>query len=344
MIQMAIKVLIVDDSAFMRKVLSDIIHSDRELEVVGVARNGEEAIKKVQDLQPDVLTMDIEMPVMNGLDALAYLMSKSPIPVIMLSALTQEGATATIKALEYGAVDYISKPSGSISLDIDTKKDEILQKIKNASRVNVSRIKIIAKKSEKPKTDFKFKSGKKLIAIGSSTGGPQALISVIKEIPGGIPAPILMVQHMPKEFTPTFAQRLDSIGRLNVKEAAEGDRVEPGWGYLAPGDYHMELNNGSIKLNQGPKVHSVRPAVDITFDSIARNYEGRVMAVILTGMGADGSGGIVSLKEKGAYLVAQDKESCIVYGMPKAAYETGILDKVLPLEKIPGEIIKFLES
>lgn len=353
----AIRVLVVDDSAFMRKVISDIINNDPELEVVGRARDGLDALKKIKELRPDVVTMDVEMPGMDGLSALAKVMEEYPVPIIMLSSLTKSGAEQTVKALSLGAVDFIPKPSGQISLDIDKVKDEIISKIKIAAGTkkklknfyNISQyIEDKATKSNK-NIDLK-KSLNNIVAIGTSTGGPKALHQVIPKLPGSINAAILVVQHMPPGFTKSLAERLDSISQIRVKEAENNEIIVPGCAYIAPGDYHLTVNSrlvsGTkqlyISLDKTPPYGGHRPSVDVMFNSVANEFWSRIIGVIMTGMGRDGAEGLAKIKDQGGFTIAEDKSSCIVYGMPRAAVETGKVDKVVPLQNISEEIIRLL--
>ncbi len=336
---MAIRVLVVDDSAFMRKMVTQILNSCDDIEVIGTAKDGEDGIKKVEELKPDVVTLDVEMPKVDGLTALAYIMNKFPLPVVMLSALTGEGTKATVKALSYGAVDYIQKPSGTISLDIDKIKDEIINKVKLAATAKVRKLEL--RERPKPGIDFCLEN-EKVVVIGASTGGPQALVEVLSNLPRNIPASILLVQHMPKQFTKSFAERLNSLSEIEVKEAENGDEIIEGRALLAPGDYHMLVNSSKVILDDGPKINSVRPAVDPTMISAAQSYGKNVVGVILTGMGNDGAYGIKIIKEKGGITIAQDESTSVVFGMPKAAIATGCVDKVLPLHEIANEIITIL--
>ena len=328
-----IKVLVVEDSIFMRNVISDIINSDPQLQVIGTARDGEEALSKLDVLEPDVITLDIEMPRMDGLSVLKQIMKRKPKPVIMLSALTREGAIYTLKALDYGAVDYITKPSGNISLDLHTIKDEIISKIKMAASANLPKLKI------KPISIESCELGDNVVAIGASTGGPQALTYVLTSLPQNIP-PILIVQHMPEGFTKSFAERLDKLCKFRVKEAEEGDYISKDLVLIAPGGFHMTVSKtGRIRLDRTPPIHGVRPAVDPMMTSVARFYKSRAVGVILTGMGRDGAYGMKKIKEYGGVTIAQDEETSVVFGMPKAAIEEGCVDVVLPLHKIPIEIM-----
>ena len=344
-----IRVMVVDDSAFMRKILKDIINSDPELEVCCEARDGLEAINLAKLHKPDVITLDIEMPRMNGLDALRVIMKQNPIPVIMVSALTQEGAEATIKALEYGAIDFIPKPSSSISLNMREMKDEIISKIKEAAKVprrflELKRTRLL--RIQKGKRKKPSPSAKTVVAIASSTGGPQSLLKVIPKLPENLKAAVLLVQHMPPGFTRSFAKRLDSVSKIDVKEAEDGEDILENTAYVAPGDYHMEVRtqNGKPKivLNKKPKIHGVRPAADPMMITAAEVFGRRTVGVVMTGMGRDGAEGIVAIKKKGGITIAQDKETSIIFGMPKAAIETGMVDYIVPLDKIADTIVMAL--
>lgn len=349
-----VRVLVVDDSAFMRKIISDMIALDKELTVVGTARNGKESIQKIKDLSPDVITMDVEMPVMDGLAALEIIMKQFPRPVVMLSSLTNEGADATLKALELGAVDFITKPVSVFKVNTEEIKAQLIEKIKVASRVKVNtenlfrsstkkmEIKSIAKPSI---LQEKNKSIKRIVAIGTSTGGPKALQEIIPYLPKNIPASILIVQHMPPGFTKSLAERLNNISEMNVKEAEDNETLLAGWAYIAPGDYHLELKNEAnllkIKLTKTKPVSGHRPSVDVMMNSLARlNLGDKVISVIMTGMGSDGAEGIKNIKLSNGYTVAQDEATCVVYGMPKSAISLGCIDKIVPLQDIAGTIIQ----
>jgi two-component system chemotaxis response regulator CheB len=336
-----IRVMVVDDSMFMRKVITDLLASNSEIIVVGTARNGEDALDAIPKLKPDVITLDIEMPKMDGLTALKKIMSTKPIPVVMLSALTQEGAEQTFEALDIGAVDYLPKPSGSTSLNLGSVREELIRKIKTASRAKLSLYekKSVRKAVKKRIEPTNFKSGS-VINIGSSTGGPQAVDEVFSRLPRGVP-PIILVQHMPKYFTKPFAERLDKLSAFDVKEAEEGDRVEAGRALIAPGDFHMVVTNtGKIHLHQGPTVHFLRPTVDEMMLSAAKVYGSRNLGILLTGMGRDGANGMKAIKRRGGQTIAQDEASCVVFGMPKVAIDEGSVDVVLPLYRIPREIVR----
>lgn len=343
------RVLIVEDSAFMRKYISNILSTDDELDVIATARNGQEGVQLAAELKPDVITMDIEMPIMDGLTALENIMKTNPTPVVMLSSLTTDGAEATLKALEQGAVDFIAKPSGAISLDLSKVKDEMVDKVKNAAQARVQQVKAspirtLPKLVTTP-TITEVKALKKLVVIGTSTGGPKALQDIIPLIPRSIPAGILIVQHMPKGFTKSLADRLDSMSQITVREAVDGDEVQPGVALVAPGDFHMLLNKGSgkytVKLNQEPPVGGHRPAVDVMMKStLGSGLE--LVGVILTGMGGDGAEAMAQIKAAGGKTIAQDKDTCVVFGMPKVAIEKNCIDKVVPVQNVALEIMKML--
>lgn len=361
-----VRVLIVDDSAFMRKLIGDFLSEHSLIEVVGKARNGADAIKKIEELNPDVVTLDVEMPVMNGLDALKIIMEKNPVPVIMLSSTTKEGEENTILAFQYGAVDFIPKPSGSISLDLHKVKDELIEKVLSASKVNLSNLshstslsnegkkreesysKIVGKnriQEEVPIPSFR----KKIVCIGTSTGGPRALQEVVAKFPENLAAPVLVVQHMPPGFTNSLAKRLDSLSQVKVKEAEDGEIVQNGTVYIAPGGFHLKvIKSGDVlrvKLdNSTPPINGHRPSVDVLFTSVSKleNYE--KIAVIMTGMGSDGANGLINLKKSGAAkAIAESKNTSIVYGMPKAAIATNLVDEVQDLDNIAASILKYIQ-
>ncbi len=344
-----IKVIVADDSAFMRRVISDIINADSSMKVIATARNGEDVYEKLKEIKPDVLILDIEMPKMDGLKALEKIMKYIPLPVIMFSALTHDGAGTTIKALEMGAVDFITKPGGSITNIGDELAREIRDKVKTAASVPVPKIngtKAIPRSEmvAKDKIDIKktarqaTKHGNlKLVCIGTSTGGPKALHTVMSAISFFPDVSIFIVQHMPPGFTKSLAQRLDMVSGFKVKEAVEGEVVEGGVAYVAPGDYHMEISskteNLEVCLTQSPPINGHRPSVEVLMKSAAK-LDYPTIAVIMTGMGSDGAVGIKALKEAGAVTIGESSETCVVYGMPKAAYKLGVIDHEVPLYQI----------
>ncbi len=345
--------LVVDDSAFMRKIISDFISKDARLAVAGTARHGADAVEKAARLKPDVVTMDVEMPGMGGLEALALIMRKNPIPVVMLSSTTFEGAENALKAMELGAVDFVAKTSGSISLDLHKVRQELTDKVFAAAGANLNTV-TSAVSTEETAVDSTERhtpisrpkqSKGNLVLIGTSTGGPRALQEVLKNLPASLPAPILIVQHMPPGFTKSLAERLDTLSALTVKEAEEGEILKRGTAYIAPGGYHMTVKavgrSLAIMLDQSPAVNGHRPSVDRLFQSASLLAGVSVTAVVLTGMGSDGTEGICSLKENQyTYTLAESEETAIVYGMPKTAVNTGKVDKVAPLGWIAGEIVK----
>ncbi|TCO79926.1 protein-glutamate methylesterase/protein-glutamine glutaminase [Marinisporobacter balticus] len=346
-----IKVLVVDDSAFMRKIISDIINLDDTLNAVDTSRNGKEAIEKIKKLSPDIVTMDVEMPIMDGITALKMIMKQSPLPVVMLSSLTKEGADATLKALEIGAVDFITKPTNIFKMSTENMKQQLTEKIKIASRANIgSKGMVHSRKIENVhgmSTPFKETgSMKKIVAIGTSTGGPRALQEVIPYLPKNIPASILIVQHMPKGFTKSLAERLNNLSEIHVKEAEEGDILLPGYAYIAPGGYHVKIinsaNNYKINLTKEELVSGHRPSVDVMMNSLAQLKLKNLVGVIMTGMGSDGAEGIKNIKLQKGYTIAQDEATCVVYGMPKAAVNLNCIDKIVPLQDIATMITKYV--
>lgn len=360
-----IKVLIVDDSAFMRKMIQDFLSEHSAIEVIGTARDGRDALKKIKALKPDVVTMDIEMPVLNGLDALKLVMEEHPVPVLMLSSTTKQGAENTMMAMSYGAIDFIAKPSGPISLDLYKIKEELTQKVISASNANLTQL---AKKSTYvkstiiPMKDYskierreplvpaphQSMLTKKLVCIGTSTGGPRALQQVITRLPKDLDAPVFVVQHMPAGFTKSLANRLDSLSDCAVKEATDGEIAQKGTIYIAPGGFHMIIKemgaNLRIQLDATtPPRNGHRPSVDVMFESISHIAGYAKIAVIMTGMGADGSQGLIDLKNRGSVMaVAESQDTSIVYGMPKAAVATNLVDEIQNLDRIAETIMKYL--
>ncbi len=324
----------------MRKIVSDMLESDPRITVCGSARNGIEAIEKVKELKPDVVTLDVEMPRMDGLTALGHIMKECPVPVVMLSTLTQRGADATLTALSRGAVDYVQKPSGAVSLDVRKVRNILLEKVKAAAQSNPGTL-LLKKKSAALKP-LKYTPGSdtKIIAIGTSTGGPASLAEIIPRFPADTP-PMLIVQHMPADFTARFAERLNDTSAIRVKEASAGDKIEPGLALLAPGDYHMTVGkDGRVHVNKNPKIHGVRPAVDPMMTTASKVYKSKMIGVIMTGMGRDGAAGIEAIKKNNGFNITQDEATCVVYGMPQEAYKTGCVDLVVPLSKIPAEVLR----
>ncbi|WP_378951865.1 chemotaxis response regulator protein-glutamate methylesterase [Pelosinus sp. sgz500959] len=342
-----IKILIVDDSAFMRKLLSDLFSAEPDFVVIDTARNGMDAVNKVKQLKPDLITMDVEMPIMDGIKSLEVIMKETPTPVLMISSLTRDGAEATIRALELGAVDFVAKTAGIMS-SIAGISNEILTKSRAAVHAKIFRL--VEKTAKvlpaiKPIAYTPISPGdERILAIGTSTGGPRALQEIITKLPGDLPCGVVIVQHMPPGFTKSLSDRLNSLSALTVKEAEHNDVIRPGLVLIAPGDYHMEIgregNKKVIKLNQDPPIGGHRPAVDPMFQSVAKVYGHRIVGVILTGMGHDGAKGIKAIKEQQGYTIAEDQSTAVVFGMPKSAIELGVVDKVVPLPAIAAEIVK----
>lgn len=343
-----VKVLIVDDSAFMRKILSDILSDTPRIEVVGTAKNGQDALDQIRLLKPDLVTLDVEMPVMDGITALKHIVSEFKIPVVMLSSLTQAGADLTIEALEIGAVDFITKPTSIFKINTDEIKKTLVDKIMEASKVSVSKVSSLSKTRVVKREKHSFTRSNKIkniIAIGTSTGGPRALQSVVTQIPGDVEGAVLIVQHMPVGFTKSLADRLNSMSDIEIKEAEHGDVLQPGCGYLAPGGYQMEVkkkgNDYVINLDDSKVVSGHRPSVDAMIYSIVNENIRNTIAVIMTGMGADGADGLLKLKNNGKVkIIAQDEESCVVYGMPGSAVKNNSVDVIVPLNNISKEIMK----
>lgn len=369
---MGIKVLVVDDSSFFRRRVSEIVSQDPELEVIGTAVNGAEAVKLAAELKPQVITMDIEMPVMDGITAVKQIMASNPVPILMFSSLTHDGAKATLDALEAGALDFLPKRFEDIATNKDDAIALLQQRIKTLGRRRLFRPAVrpsiatvkprataaqtvpltrtaapqLADKPSSRSSAVTRASGKKYKAllIGTSTGGPVALQKVLTQLPANYPHPILLIQHMPAAFTPTFATRLNSLCKIEVKEAQTGDQLRAGCAYLAPGGMQMMLERsgsfGRIKVLAGKPEMNYKPSVDITFASASKLFGGDVLAVVLTGMGADGREGARMLKATGANIWAQDEASCVVYGMPQAVTNTGIATKSISIEQMAESILK----
>ncbi|MBU0632758.1 chemotaxis response regulator protein-glutamate methylesterase [bacterium] len=340
---MAIRVLIVDDSATARAVLSEILESDSSIEVVGTASDAYIARDKIVELKPDVVCLDVEMPRMDGITFLKKLMHYMPVPVIMVSSLTQSGAKTTLEALEAGAVDFVPKPHSYIYDGKDEMKDELLSKIKTAAKVKVLKKELI--NPRQANTTSLAETTNKILAIGASTGGTEALKEVLMGLPRNAPGTII-VQHMPANFTAPFAQRLNSLCAMEVREAKNGDSITPGVVLVAPGDYHMVVRRSGaryyVEIGSGEKVSGHRPSVDVLFNSVAKIAGSNAIGVILTGMGADGAKGLLAMKNAGAKTIGQDESSCVVYGMPKIAHDMGAVDKQVPLGKIANAILSLI--
>lgn len=345
------RALVVDDSALVRIAVSEIL-AKAGIKVVDTAKNGMEAVEKTIKLKPDVITMDVNMPVMDGLTALKLIMEKQPTPVVMLSSLTKEGAREALEALKLGAVDFVPKPDG-VLVDISTVSEDLVNKVKAAASASLKLVRIqnmrrIRGEVVKVKGNWKTKTKDVCVLIGSSTGGPSALEMIIPRLPEDIPAPIFVVQHMPPGFTKQLAERLNNISEITVKEAENNERVRDGMAYIAPGGRHMRVKKAAnvvrIKITDGEPVNAVKPSIDVTADSIVQVYGGNAVGVILTGMGEDGAYGMKMIKDKGGLTVASSEDTCVVFGMPKAAIELRGIVSVKPVFEIAEEIVRFLEA
>lgn len=371
---MAVKVLVVDDSGFFRRRVSEILSADPTIQVVGTATNGKEAIDQALSLKPDVITMDYEMPTMDGITAVRHIMQRCPTPVLMFSSLTHEGARVTLDALDAGAVDYLPKNFEDISRNPDKVKQMLCEKVHTISRSNrrfssyASSLPAVSTTSSSPVSSLGStrapsalptraaapapapaanlspapkRKAYKLLAIGTSTGGPVALQRVLTQLPAGFPAPIVLVQHMPAAFTKAFAERLDKLCKISVKEAEDGDMLRPGLALLAPGGKQMMVDGrGMVKILPGDERLNYKPCVDITFGSAAKSYGDKVLAVVLTGMGADGREGARLLKQGGSQVWAQDEASCVIYGMPMAIVKANLADAVYGLDDIGRHLVE----
>ncbi|MBE0695614.1 MAG: chemotaxis response regulator protein-glutamate methylesterase [Anaerolineaceae bacterium] len=349
-----IKVLIVDDSTFIRYTLSQALNEMSEIKVIGAARDGVEALEMIQQLQPDVVTLDVEMPRLDGISTLRQIMANFPRPVLMLSSLTKEGTVETIQALTYGAVDFIAKPAAQTG--IRSVIHEVAAKIIRAAQARVYPLStrhttpiagVRAGSSQAPegKRYRSLRKNEPIVLIGTSTGGPRALNEVIPALPADLAAAVIVVQHMPAGFTRSLADRLNSLSKLAVKEAGPGDRPAAGLVLLAPGGFHMVLNeNVEFTFNQNPPVHGVRPAVDVTLISLVQRYGKAVIASILTGMGSDGTNGSVLLHSLGGHVIAEHEATCVVWGMPRSVMESGASSEILPLPEIAGGIERAVKA
>jgi len=344
---MVTRVLVVDDSGFFRRRIIEILEADNRIKVVGSAANGKEAIEQVAQLRPDVVTMDIEMPVMDGITAVRHIMSSNPVPILMFSSLTHDGAQATLDALEAGAIDFLPKRFEDIAKDRDQAKLLLRRRIHAVARKNSaspsSTVSKAAVKPAAPPTNIK-RGQFQVVAIASSTGGPVALAQVLTKLPSDFRFPVVVVQHMPGTFTPAFATRLDQQCAVRVKEASDGDVLAPGEVLIAPGGRQMTFrqSGGAVQviISDGDEGLHYKPCADVTFDSVASVYGGKTLALVLTGMGADGREGVRTLKKQGATVWSQDEASSVIYGMPMAVAEAGLSDQVLSLRDIGPTLVK----
>ncbi|MDQ6953122.1 MAG: chemotaxis response regulator protein-glutamate methylesterase [Mariprofundaceae bacterium] len=347
-----IRVLIVDDAALVRQLLTQVLNEDPDIEVVGAAIDPLMARDMIKRLNPDVLTLDVEMPRMDGVTFLANLMRLRPMPVVMVSTLTEKGADVTLRALELGAIDFISKPKLGGTYKLMDYAQEIIAKVKMASRVHVRALseqdvaKIKAKKHGKPVVNM-FKTTHKIVAMGSSTGGTEAVKLVLSQLPADFPG-IVITQHIPEAFSRSFAERVNTFSALNVCQAEDGQQILPGHAYIAPGHLHLEVvRNGArylCHLHDEERVNHHKPSVDVLFDSVAKSAGRNALGVILTGMGNDGAKGLKRMLDAGAATIGQDEKSCVVWGMPKEAYKAGALQHVLALKDIAKKMISLVRE
>ncbi|WP_135825930.1 protein-glutamate methylesterase/protein-glutamine glutaminase [Halorussus ruber] len=336
------RAVVVDDSHFMRTVISDILE-DGGIEVVAQANDGEEGVEAVRTHDPDVVTMDVEMPRMDGIEAVEEIMATNPTPVLMLSAHTEDGAEATFEALEKGAVDFLAKPGGEVSTEISAHGDALVEKVKSATRADPSSVDDVDTTTDAIEADHGYVENPTLV-IGASTGGPRVVERVLSSLPAEANFRVLVVQHMPDGFTGRFAERLDGRSEYDVREATDGMRITGGDAVVAKGDYHMEVagyGNGRIRLRlqQEEALHGVRPAIDVTMETAAEKIDGPLTGVVLTGMGSDGAEGIEAIKGAGGATLAQDEESCSVFGIPARAIETGCVDEVHSADEMGKAIL-----
>jgi two-component system chemotaxis response regulator CheB len=351
-----IRVLVVDDSVLMRQAVRRILSTDEGIEVVDIARDGLEALAKLEKLQPDVLTMDVEMPHMDGLSALRLLMERCPKPVVMLSSLTAAGAEATVKALALGAVDFMQKPNGQSPGGLAAIADQLIAKVKHAATTRVRKPQslpptrpltaklpppVVVNPGASP-VPGQGREPDRLLVIGSSTGGPRALAEVVSALPGDLPCAVLIVQHLPAGFTKSLAERLDSSSALAVAEAKDGDFLAVGRALVAPGDFHLKVVNRRVQLDMGPRRHGVRPSVDTTLETAATVFGSAMLTSILTGMGEDGTEGARVVKAAGGLVLAEHESTCVVYGMPRAVVEAGLADEIVPLDHMAEAISRHL--
>jgi len=352
---MPVRVLVVDDSSFFRRQITKILEEEAQFKVIGVAADGKEAVAKTTALKPDVITMDVEMPVMNGISATREIMTRCPTPILMFSSFTHDDAKLTLDALEAGAVDFLPKRFEDIAhskheAKVLLRKRLLMLAKKNRNSSIITAISSVKKGEDLQKLDplpsvaLKLSSKLAILVIGTSTGGPIALQKVLTQLPADFPLPILLVQHMPGTFTPTFAKRLDQLCMIKVTEARDGDQLEPAHAYLAPGGRQMMVTKqggiGTLQVAESDMGETYKPSIDITFKSVANSYGGDVLAIILTGMGNDGREGSRVLKQKGASIWAQDEETSVIYGMPAAIVDAGLADEILAISDIGSRIAR----
>jgi two-component system, chemotaxis family, protein-glutamate methylesterase/glutaminase len=338
-----IRVLVIDDSLFMRAAIKKIVEGDPRFEVVGVGKDGSEAAGLVASLKPDVVTMDFNMPKMNGAEAVREIMRTRATPVVMLSAHTRDGARETFEALAAGAIDFLTKPSGEVSADFQAIGPKLLEKLAACASATPREVKPARARpvTELPGLATWPPTGPKVVVIAVSTGGPTALTRVIPALAADVPVAVVIVQHMPAQFTTTLAERLNSLSSIEVREAQEGDKPRRGLALVAPGDRHLEFGDkGLLKLSDGPEVNGCRPSADVTMKSAAKIFGRRTIGVVMTGMGRDGTEGLAAVRAVGGKTIAQDRPSSVIWGMPRAAVEAGVVDEVVALDEIAGRLEK----
>jgi two-component system chemotaxis response regulator CheB len=345
-----IRVLVVDDSAFMRTAISRLLSADPRFEVVGQARDGSEAVQLALALRPGVITMDFNMPGLNGAEATRAILARHAAAIVMVSAHTSEGAAETVEALAAGAIDFVNKPDGEVSANLGPMRDELIQKLLTAAGSNLDAVRVPP--ASAPGSEGRRGAaglprsrplGLRVLAIASSTGGPAALVRLLPSLCVQDFASVLIVQHLPAAFTAPLAAQLAECARFPIREARAGDTLEPGQGLVAPGDRHLVVDrSGRVTLDDSPPVHGVRPAADVTFKSVAQGYGARAVGVVLTGMGRDGALGLAAIKAAGGRTVAQDRASCTVYGMPRAAVEMGVVDEIVSLDRVGPALTKLV--
>jgi len=354
-----INVLVVDDSSFMRKSLSTLLSHDPQIEVIGTAPDGRFALKKLEQMCPDVITLDVEMPGMDGITTLAKIMEQRPTPVLMVSSLTQQSAAVTMQALDLGAVDFVAKPSGQISLDIDTVSGPIIAKVKAAARADVRKLmrrtagtptpaewgSAPVPKPEPPARPRPELGGPvtQLVAVGVSTGGPTTLMSILPKLPADLPASIMLVQHMPGGFTRSFAERLDQVSSIRVKEAEHGDQLRNGSAFVAPGGNHMTVTSErTLRISKEPHDTLHTPSVDVMMQSVIQVFGPRAVGVLLTGMGKDGAESMAALRRRGAHTIAESEKTAVVYGMPREAAARGGAEFVVPADHVAEKLVELV--
>ena len=329
-----VRVLVVDDSPLIRQILVDMLRKEPDIEVVGYARDGEEALLRIAETNPDVVTLDVEMPRLDGLGCLRELMKTRPVPAVMVSTLTSAGTATTLEALAIGAVDFVCKPNNGSLTTLRDVREELVEKVRSARGARVHRA-----FRPIPKAAPTSVKTEKVVLVASSTGGPRALSAMLEGLPQGFGAPMLIVQHMPTGFTAPLAKRLNEVGPMAVREARPGDRLEPGVALIAPGGRHMTVRaGGALAFDDGPSIHGVRPAADRLFASAAEAFGRRCLVAVLSGMGRDGADGALAIHEKGGTVLAESEETCTIYGMPKAAVATGAVERSVPIDQMGDAI------